>query len=39
MKKKDEKLVRQNGMPETKILIIHTFDCNSFDSDRRFYEK
>lgn len=39
MKKKDEKFMRENGMPETKILIMRTFDRKSFNSDRRFYEK
>ena len=39
MKKKDEKFMRENGMPETKILIMRAFDRKSFNSDRRFYEK
>lgn len=39
MKKKDEKFMRENDMPETKILIMRTFDRKSFNSDRRFYEK
>lgn len=39
MKKKDEKFMRENGMPETKILIIRAFDRTSFNSNRRFYER
>lgn len=39
MKKKDEKFMRENGMPETKILIMRAFDRTSFNSDRRFYER
>lgn len=31
--------MRENGMPETKILIMRTFDRKSFNSNRRFYEK
>ena len=31
--------MRENGMPETKILVMRAFDRKSFNSDRRFYER
>lgn len=38
-KTKEERILRQQGMPERKILELRQYDWNLFNSDRRFREK
>lgn len=38
-KMKEERILRQQGMPERKILELRQYDWNLFNSDRRFREK
>ncbi len=38
-KMKEERILREQGMPERKILELRQYDWNLFNSDRRFREK
>lgn len=38
-KMKEERILKEQGMPERKILELRQYDWNLFNSDRRFREK
>lgn len=38
-KEKEERVLRQEGMPENKIMELHQYDWKLFNADRRFREK
>lgn len=38
-KMKEERILREQGMPERKILELRQYDWNLFNSERRFREK